>query len=247
MEPPTGPSHLVRAHCASGAIPITSLYVSLDNERIYSADASGLVVVTSTRSLRPLFTWTAHASASVLGVQEWGDAVITFVSVPECFDFGFSARSLPDSHGRDNQLHVWDRFESDQHAQYDGGERSLGGGSAALPTSVLPVPRLLYSLDVNALNYCRFSMLSGSPLYESEKDDGSVDSGTGHERAFIAVPNLVDSALVSTAAFSAPFTHVSLTISQADVWELPSKTRVHAAIGKADPHTRERGTGATGE
>src|SRR5436190_7996004 len=80
MEPPTGPIHLIRTHCTSITSAITSLHVSLDNERIYSTDASGLIVVTSTRTLRPLSTWTAHSS-SVLGVQEWGKRVITFVLI----------------------------------------------------------------------------------------------------------------------------------------------------------------------
>jgi hypothetical protein len=55
------------------------------------------------------------------------------------------------------------------------------GGSAALPASGLTTPSLCYSLDVNALNYCRFSLLPS---------DGTESS------ALVAVPNLVESALV---------------------------------------------------
>jgi hypothetical protein len=54
-------------------------------------------------------------------------------------------------------------------------------GSTASTVGGLPTPKLSYSLDVNALNYCRFSLL---PLHDPDR------------RAFIAVPNLVDSALV---------------------------------------------------
>ena len=57
------------------------------------------------------------------------------------------------------------------------------GGSASLPG--LHIPELCYSLDVNALNYCRFSLL---PLPE--------DTRTEDRRALIAVPNLVASAHV---------------------------------------------------
>lgn len=57
------------------------------------------------------------------------------------------------------------------------------GGSASLPG--LQAPELCYSMDVNALNYCRFSLL---PLPE--------DAETGDRRALVAVPNLVESAHV---------------------------------------------------
>ena len=78
-------------------------------------------------------------------------------------------------HGRDNTLHVWEGVREPV--------RSLGS-SAALPG--LQTPALCYSLDVNALNYCRFSLM---PLAE--------EGGRTEERqALLAVPNLVESAYV---------------------------------------------------
>lgn len=53
--------------------------------------------------------------------------------------------------------------------------------TAHQPEGELPVPDLDYSLDVNALNFCRFSLLP-SPKAEHE--------------ALLAVPNLVESSLV---------------------------------------------------
>jgi hypothetical protein len=52
-------------------------------------------------------------------------------------------------------------------------------------------------MDVNALNYCRFS------LYPTQSDP---------PRALLGLPNLIESELV-------------------DIWDLPGKTRLHAAIG----------------
>ncbi|KAG5638112.1 hypothetical protein H0H81_001790 [Sphagnurus paluster] len=72
--PPAAPVHLLRTHSS----PVTALSISSDNERIYSGDASGFVVVTSTRSLRPITAWNAHTD-SLLGVEEWGDYLITYV------------------------------------------------------------------------------------------------------------------------------------------------------------------------
>lgn len=74
MLPPS-PSHVLRAHDSQ----INALSFSTDNERLYSGDAGGQVIVTSTRTLRPLASWRAHIDG-ILGVEEWnGDSVITFV------------------------------------------------------------------------------------------------------------------------------------------------------------------------
>ena len=69
------PLHTIRSHNSA----ISVLFVSGDNERIYSGDVSGLVVITSTRSIRPLASWKAHTDG-LLGVEEWGEQqVITSV------------------------------------------------------------------------------------------------------------------------------------------------------------------------
>ncbi|KAI0649353.1 WD-40 repeat-containing protein [Trametes meyenii] len=170
--PPPTPKHLIRSHAAQ----VNVLHISDDNERIYSGDASGVVVVTSTRSLRAIASWKAHTDG-LLGVQEWTDRVIT--------------------HGRDNKLHVWKATREPS--------RSLGG-SAALPG--LQTPELCYSMDVNALNYCRFSLL---PL-------AGEAHRSGEREALLAVPNLVESSL-------------------ADIWTLPGRQRLHAAIGKSRQET----------
>ncbi|KAI0255015.1 WD40-repeat-containing domain protein [Lactifluus subvellereus] len=165
------PLHIIRSHNS----PISALFVSGDNERIYSGDISGLVVITSTRTLRPLASWKAHKDG-LLGVEEWGKHVIT--------------------HGRDNKLHVWNRPSQPS---------TVMGGSASAPGT--PELELGYSLDVNALNFCRFSLL---PLADATRP--SVGSEP-RRMALIAVPNLVESSL-------------------ADIWTLPSMERIHAAIGK---------------
>lgn len=74
VPPPAAPTHLLRLHYH----PINAIAFSEDNERLYSGDTSGLVVATSTRSLRTITKWQAH-SDGLLGVEEWGDEVITYV------------------------------------------------------------------------------------------------------------------------------------------------------------------------
>jgi hypothetical protein len=68
------PLHIIRSHTSA----ISALFVSSDNERIISGDVSGLVVITSTRSLRSMASWKAHTDG-LLGIEEWGKRLITSV------------------------------------------------------------------------------------------------------------------------------------------------------------------------
>lgn len=72
--PSPSPAHIIRSHSAA----LSDVSFSDDCERLISADASGLVVVTSTRSLRSLASWKAHEDG-VLGVQEISGYILTFV------------------------------------------------------------------------------------------------------------------------------------------------------------------------
>ena len=70
--PPSAPTHLIRTHLAA----VNAVWFSEDNERLYTGDANGNVVITSTRSLRPLANWQPHTNG-ILGVQEWEGKVVT--------------------------------------------------------------------------------------------------------------------------------------------------------------------------
>ncbi|KAL1759323.1 WD40-repeat-containing domain protein [Schizophyllum commune] len=167
---PAAPTHILRAHRAA----ISALHISPNNALVYSGDASGWVFVTSTRTLRTITSWQAHTDA-ILGLEEVGNVLIT--------------------HGRDNKLHAWPRpRELPASAQLGGSAVPVAGASTQQQEQWKPA----YTMDVNALNYCRFSLLHRS----------------GSE-PLIALPNLVDS-------------------SCADIWELPSRDRLHAASKPKD-------------
>src|SRR5260221_13030311 len=120
--PPT-PLHLFRSHSS----PVTALALSDDNERIYSADSSGKVAITSSRSLRAIAIWNAHKD-SVLGVEEWDNFIITlarfFLNPPhpevESYNqgmggitsctFGTALRSYHSLKGL-AALHIWPTFK----------------------------------------------------------------------------------------------------------------------------------------
>jgi hypothetical protein len=69
------------------------------------------------------------------------------------------------------------------------------GSTAALVD--LPVPSLRYSLDVNALNFCRFSLLRYASSPSSER--------TTTTQGLVALPNLVESGAVSAGSITRSF------------------------------------------
>ncbi|CAE6457174.1 unnamed protein product [Rhizoctonia solani] len=78
------------------------------------------------------------------------------------------------THGRDNKLHFWDLTPA----------APLLADAASTPN--LSTPTLISSMDVNALNYCRFS------LYPTQSDP---------PRALLALPNLIESELIDIWEF----------------------------------------------
>lgn len=91
--------------------------------------------------------------------------------------------------GRDNKLHIWNRItELPPDLRV--------GGSATLST--VSTPALLYSMDINALNYCRFSLVLCSP--QTPPPSSSSSKFEEMESALIALPNLIDSSTVNDLA-----------------------------------------------
>jgi hypothetical protein len=106
-----------------------------------------------------------------------------FLSFPFPFPF------LSNSSGRDNKLHI--------HA-LPSSLPTLGHATSSSSSS-RPPPTLLYSLDINALNYCRFSLLPFSPSSPSPSSSDPSTTG-GDKEASLAIPNLTDSETVSRLA-----------------------------------------------
>ena len=114
------------------------------------------------------------------------------------------------SHGRDNKIHLYERSNP--------GPSFVTGSGAANRTP----PKISRTLDVNSLNFCRFSLCPSPmdldlPLHdgqgESEIFDNQEQAGQSSKssRALLAVPNLVDSEL-------------------ADIYTVPSFSRLHASV-----------------
>ncbi len=174
MTPPPTPFHLLRCHQS----PLSSLTFNPSNTLLYSADQAGYISITDLRTRRVISYWKAHADG-VLGVQEWDDRLIRSVH----FSPYRSDKLMGEegSHGRDNLIHLYHPYRP-----------SVGNKEDH--------PKVEKSLDVNALNFCRFSLAE------------VPGKGKGKERkALLAVPNLVNSEL-------------------ADIHHLPSMKRLHSSI-----------------
>jgi ASTRA-associated protein 1 len=116
-------------------------------------------------------------------------------------------------HGRDNKVHVWERPVPPVEV----------ANSVEQAFDEHQPPNLKFSMDVNALNFCRFSLLKGP-------------SG---EHCLLAVPNLVDSAFVGLYSY---LSGCPTQPGQVDVWDLTTQDRLHAAIGKQHLRGNESST-----
>ena len=120
-------------------------------------DQDGHVAVWSLSTFRPLLFWKAH-TASILTTETWSDYAVT--------------------HGRDNKIHV---FKLPARPEAIASGRVAPTPSYAAPSQLNP----LYSLDVNALAYCKFGLLR-------------LDT----TRALIAVPAVLEDDKVSPHTLS---------------------------------------------
>jgi WD40 repeat protein len=119
---------------------------------ILAGDEEGRISVTALQDRRPRYFWRAHEK-SILSVN------LVQIDEQPCLL----------SQGRDNKLHIWKL--SEQHAL-----PSL----SVLPSRIqqdLPVPDVVRSTDINALNYCPISLLSSSNVLAVTHtiDSGYVD------------------------------------------------------------------------
>jgi len=120
-------------------------------------------------------------------------------------------------HGRDNKIRIWREEPQAGGAskQEDEGVELISrttSKAAEMPIAAnliasLPKPRLLLELDVNALNYCPFSLLETPGASSSRVPDDDVPP------FLLAVPHTLEAAWV-------------------DIYEMPAKRRIFEAIGR---------------
>ncbi|BGP34618.1 Astra associated protein 1 Asa1 [Rhodotorula toruloides] len=184
---PPVPSYILRGHAAS----ISCVRFSRCASSIFTGDTDGFVALWELRSFRPRFFWKAHEQG-VLSVEEHGDGVLT--------------------QGRDNLVHF---FRLSTPSGQSGTSTSLDHGAAtAVPSPSSPSPSIkpVWSIDINAMNFCRMSVMRfGDRMGKGKEREVEVDPVP--EEALMAVPNLTKDDFV-------------------DIFHIPSKARLHRSVGK---------------
>ncbi|KAG0233439.1 WD40-repeat-containing domain protein [Mortierella sp. GBAus27b] len=202
--PPPTPSFILRGHDA----PIHALAFFASNTFLVSGDEAGWIFVWDIWKRRQVHKWQGHPSGSILALKT--------VSFRKPSSGPSSGRpSLKEqkqvyivSHGRDNEIRVWDINTIL--------ERSLGITDNAMPHGkALDKEALtpLFSLPVNALNFCRMSILAIEAItsqtqprqpqeieHDQEHPPKNESSSSGlsrtHRHIYIAVPSPTTSSLI---------------------------------------------------
>ncbi|KAK0533234.1 Astra associated protein 1 Asa1 [Tilletia horrida] len=207
------PRWILRQH-APASIHALAFASASSGALLLSGDSDGRVAITDLRSYRPRALWQAHTDI-VLTVAEHAGLVVT--------------------HGRDNLLKVWRPQGTSSAHRVDPAASSdapaedasatlitapASGRGVELPIAAnlmasLPTPECVLTFDVNALNYCPFSLLDAHSL------GLGLGLGLGTASAsktsippfLLAVPHTLEAAWI-------------------DIYEMPAKRRIFEAIGR---------------
>ncbi|GAA5936391.1 hypothetical protein JCM1841_002926 [Sporobolomyces salmonicolor] len=181
---PPLPSYILRGH----AVPVSALRFSACGRFLYSGDTDGFLAVWDLKTFRPKLFWKAH-EGGLLSIEEMGHGLLT--------------------HARDNLVHYFSLHPStaDPSAVVVDLQR---GAATAVPSPASPSPGIepVWSMAVNAMNFCRISVLELSPGSSSAKGKGKAVEAEG----LVAVPSLTKDDFV-------------------DIFHIPLKDRAHRSIG----------------
>lgn len=174
------PIHTIRTH--SG--PISHVAFSVSNRLLYSADQDGTVAVTDLSTRRVVASFEAH-QGGVLGLAEWNGGLV--------------------SQGRDNTV----KFHLPLATNTQDDNSSQPQGKLDTLTPLLPSPSVIAVLPINAINFCKLSLVDipsrlSHHLSHLRADEdqgkslqGPLGNGQAHRQGLMAVPNLLDSDSVS--------------------------------------------------
>ncbi|KAF9576339.1 Guanine nucleotide binding protein (G protein), beta polypeptide 1-like [Mortierella alpina] len=201
---PPAPSFILRGHEA----PIHAIHFFASNTFLVSGDEAGWIVVWDLWKRRQIFKWHGHPTGSVLALQsidthsckgqpkEQHTTKPTRRSKAGLRYYQDQARPVYIvSHGRDNHIHVWDIntvLQQSLARRSDGASRQGVGHEATL----------VFSLPVNALNFCKMSVLaidgaSETLLQKQEAPPSRILSlADTHRHIYIAVPSPTTSTLI---------------------------------------------------
>lgn len=106
------------------------------------------------------------------------------------------------------------------------------GAATAVPSPSSPSTGIkpAWSIDVNAMNFCRMSVMRlGDRKGKGKEREGQVDAMP--EEALMAVPSLTKDDFVRLS-LGLVAVHTLTRFAQVDIFHVPSKARLHRSVGK---------------
>ncbi|KAG0048535.1 Guanine nucleotide binding protein (G protein), beta polypeptide 1-like [Gryganskiella cystojenkinii] len=222
--PPPPPSFIFRGHNS----PVHALEFLNSNALLATADEDGWIFIWDLWRRRQITKWQAHPSDSILALKAvpYPHRNESTSAAQKSHTCGKTRKGRCQqgswwdetgfllSHGRDHVIHVWDL-----RAILLGTDRRKG---SKIPTaSAISKPEPVYSLPVNALNFCAMSVLVIESLQlKSAQASGSAPNSTlssistTYQHLYIAVPSTKDVSLI-------------------DVYDLVKPERTFAAVGRS--------------
>ncbi|KAF9425284.1 Guanine nucleotide binding protein (G protein), beta polypeptide 1-like [Entomortierella beljakovae] len=201
--PPPSPSFFFRGHDA----PIHSLEFICNNNFLVSGDEAGWIIVWDIWKRRQIYKWQGHTSASILALKAIPiHSTQHHVQNAGSWKTRISTQLDPvyiASHGRDNEIHIWDINDILEKSYRYPGTR-IHEESSETKSTLEPI----FSLPVNAVNFCKMSILSIEAEPNTEDDQITMQEiqekasshessslrkdspfGKTHRQLYIAVPS----------------------------------------------------------
>ncbi|GJJ76073.1 hypothetical protein EMPS_08432 [Entomortierella parvispora] len=232
--PAPPPSFIFRGHDA----PVNSLEFFNSNALLATGDDEGWIYIWDLWKRRQIIKWHAHPSSSVLALKAVPcSSGQHHLDPDDCGSKKSHAKKRTSgtrideagfllSHGRDHVIHIWDIRTILERSH---GSKDRTGYASRTENkddaSLVPEPVPVYSLPVNALNFCAMSVLvvkaqlsppttSSTTGVNDSKGSLNIDSiAAAYQHLYIAVPSTTD-------------------VSKIDVYDLVKPERTFAAIGR---------------
>ncbi|KAI8602695.1 WD40-repeat-containing domain protein [Dissophora ornata] len=232
--PPT-PSFIFRGHDA----PVQALEFFASNTFLATGDEAGWICVWDVWRRRQVHRWHGHPTGSVLALKAipfrpGPENISRMVSSEPTLAVDKGRRRKSDSsgsierqdqayivsHGRDNEIHVWDINTILQKSIKRADLAAAHVTPSANSQDITPV----FSLPVNALNFCKLSILAieVSPRLEQEPEisplTGACLLSRTHQHIYIAVPSPTTATLL-------------------DIYDIVKPERTFASVGQQNKST----------
>ncbi|KAG0301191.1 ASTRA complex subunit, partial [Dissophora globulifera] len=242
--PAPAPAFIFRGHDA----PIHAIEFFASNTFLATGDETGWICIWDIWRRRQVHKWRGHPSSSVLALKAVPFTIASDSATAPAEASPSAESSRPSrharstalqewayiiSHGRDNEIHVWD-INDILHKSLGRSSASVAGTMAA-GNNQNQVP--VFSLPVNALNFCKMAVLPTDTAPQARQDPalapqtGSAALSRTHQHIYIAVPSPTTPALVDIYDIVKPERTFASVGNQTEVGSAPTSPGTDEKLG----------------